>query len=576
MSAPITGFSTVERRLVAYLVALWRLRAPIRSMKPDADGVPPRRARITDGLIWMPGSPPGVPGAQAADLHRATLVHAGAHVRFSGPRFPVAGLKPVQVALVSLIEDARVEHLALREHPGLIRVWRPFHTAQAGDTATATGLMARLARALIDPDYDDDHGWVAKGRRLFFDAADGWDDPALSRRIGGLLGNDLGQMRLSFNAKTHVVEPAYRDDNLGLWDAGETPPIPSPETDTVHEAFRTEREERDDGAPDDDRALDAPPQRVAPLDATARPVGEEEIAAPPVRYPEWDHRIGTERPNWTQLVERVPGTGDAALIGHAVERHAAAIDRLTTLVRSASVGRPERLRRQAEGDRLDLDACIEVMIDRRQGGNPEPRVHTSLVRRNRDLSVLLLLDVSASTADRVPGGDRSILAVERDAAALFGHALDRLGDPFAIHAFRSNGRDDVSYYRIKDFGRSYDGAAKARLAGLRAGLSTRLGTALRHGGRLLARQPSHRRLLLVVTDGEPSDIDVADRRLLIEDTRKAVLGLTPQGIDCFVVGLDPQGRDYLSRMFGARNLTIIDRAERLPDALPTLYLRLSI
>lgn len=568
---PSAAFAAVERRLSAYLVALWRLRAPIRPMRPDASGTPPRRLRLSDGLIWVPDRLRGVRADHAAELYRAALVHAGAHLRFSGPRFPAGTLKPIQMALVSLIEDARVEHLAMREYPGLLHVWRPFHVAEGGGPPNAPGLMARLARALIDPDYDDGDAWVSKGRRLFFDGRAEWETPEVSRRIGGLLGNDLGQMRLSFNPKTHVVEPAYRDDNLGLWDSDVPPPA---DGETACEALRTEREERDGGRPDDLPVPDVE-ERAPVTELPARPAGEEEMAAPPALYPEWDYRIARERPNWTRVVERVPGVGDPAGVRGAATRHTAVAERLAALVRAVGVGRPQRLRRQFEGDRLDLDACIEVMVSRRRNEIPDPRVHAALQHRTRDLSALLLLDVSASTGDPVPDGARTVMAAERDAAALFAAALDRIGDSFAIHAFRSNGRNDVSYYRLKDFRQAYDDAAMARLAGLDAGLSTRLGAALRHGGRLLARQASHRRLLLVVTDGEPSDIDVADRRLLVEDARQAVFSLAAHGIDVFAIGLDPGGRPCLARMFGVHKCTVVDRIERLADLLPNLFLTLS-
>ncbi|KAA0595967.1 hypothetical protein J2848_002538 [Azospirillum lipoferum] len=571
-TVPPVPFAPFERRLSAFLVALWRLRAPIRPMRPDANGMPPRRLRLTDGLIWVPDSLPGIHADQAAGLYRAALVHAGAHLRFSSPRFPVGTLKPVQVALVSLIEDARVEHLAMREYPGLLQVWRPFHVAEGGGTPNAPGLMARLARALIDPDYDDGDAWVSKGRSLFFDGRAEWETHEFSRRVGGLLGNDLGQMRLSFNPKTHVVEPAYRDDNLGLWESN----VPaSAEGETAYESLRTEREERDDGRPDDTSLGIEAEERAPVAEAPGCPAGEEEMAAPPALYSEWDYRIARERPNWVRVVERVPGVGDPAEVRNAATRHAAVADRLAALVRAAGVGRPQRLHRQLEGDRLDLDACIEVMVSRCRNEIPDPRIHAALQHRTRDLSALLLLDVSASTGDQVPDGIRPVLEVERDAAALFATALDRIGDRFAIHAFRSNGRNDVSYYRLKDFREAYDDAAMARLASLRPGLSTRLGAALRHGGRLLGRQSSHRRLLLVVTDGEPSDIDVADRRLLVEDTRQAVFSLAAQGIDAFGIGLDPGGRKYLTRMFGVRNSTVVDHVERLADLLPNLFLTLS-
>jgi nitric oxide reductase NorD protein len=118
-----------------------------------------------------------------------------------------------------LVEDARVEQLAIGRFPGLRRFWLPFHLAEASGVVTAPALMARLSRALLDPSYFDPHGWVNKGRDLFFAERVRWTDPAISRSIGGLLGNDLGQMRVQFNPRTYVVEPAYRDDHQGLWGA---------------------------------------------------------------------------------------------------------------------------------------------------------------------------------------------------------------------------------------------------------------------------------------------------------------------------------------------------------------------
>ena len=153
--------------------------------------------------------------------------------------------------------------------------------------------------------------------------------------------------------------------------------------------------------------------------------------------------------------------------------------------------------------------------------------------------------------------------------------MSGLGDPFAIHAFCSNGREEVRYLRVKDFNEPYDTAAKSRLAGLKGSLSTRIGAALRHAGAELARQLTYRRLLLVVTDGEPSDIDIPDRRYLVEDARKAVANLAHAGIDVFCVGLDAGGDSYLSRIFGQRNFLVIDRLQRLPEKLPMLYFRLT-
>jgi nitric oxide reductase NorD protein len=565
-------FADVERQLKAFVMALWRMAPPLRATSAGS-AERARRSSVVGGLVRMPEAFVGFVGRSAKDLYFAALAHVCAHLRFSNVRFPVGKLKPVQVALVSLIEDARVEQLAMATHPGLRRLWLPYHVGLAAGATTAPALMARLSRALIDPAYVDDNGWVQKGKDLFFGDRRGWTDPAISRSIGSLLGNDLGQMRVQFNARTYVVEPPYRDDNQGLWDFPHTGSA-SPEAETIFESVRfdqaageTESPDRQRGARDDETPDGA--NRTALIEADA------EIGIPVARYPEWDYLIGQDRAEWTTLLEYEPEDGRAAKVDQILERNPQLVYRIEKLIHSAKVSRPVRLRRQPEGDRLDLEACIDAARDRRLGQTPDPKVYARLDRRYRDLSVLLLLDVSQSTNDIVGSAGVSVLELEREAAALLAHAMDGLGDPFAIHAFCSDGRADVRYYRVKDFADPYGAAAKRRLAGLTARLSTRIGAPLRHAGRELASQMSYRKLLLVVTDGEPSDIDVADRRYLVEDARRAIMNLTHHGIDVFCVGLDAGGDSYLTRIFGRRNVLQIDRIEQLSEKLPMLYFKLT-
>lgn len=567
-------FADVERRLKAYLTALWRLHVPIREPFSGEEGKVVSRARLDRGLFRIPPAFPGFEGDDAVRLFRACLAHLGAHLRFTRTRFPVGRLKPMQIALVSLIEDARVEQLAMREFPGFLRLWRPFHTAVPDGPPTAENLFARLARALIDPDYDDLNGWVRKGRALFHEKEPEWGDPAISREIGGRLGNDLGQMRVQFNPRTYLVEPAYRDDNLGLWDFGDAEMPESAETELLFESVRiTPRDEADTKEPDRERD-EAEVDADASPGATAVREVIEEGGTPVARYPEYDYATGRTRPDWTTVVEYAPPMGEESRVRQILEARHDVLNRLAALVRSARVSRPERRRRQAEGDRLDIDSCIDAVISRRRGESPDPRIFVTSERRQRDLSALVLLDVSESTNDRLRAGGETVIALERQAVALLAEALSDLGDPFAIAAFCSNRRDDVHYYRIKDFGAPYGATARSSLAGLTGRLSTRIGTAIRHAAEDLARQSTYRRLLLVITDGEPSDIDVNDRRYLVEDARKAVIAAMRKGIDVFCVGLDSGGDSYLGRVFG-RNVLMIDRIERLPERLPMLYFRLT-
>jgi hypothetical protein len=568
----LISLGEMERLLKAYLAALWGIYPIVRPLPPRKSLMfRPRRATFDRFLIRFPETYPGFTAQESRRLFLAGIAHVGAHIMFTPERFPVGPLKPVQVALVSLIEDARVETLAAQEFPGLGRLWRSFHVAQPNTPLVAEAHMARLARALIDPAYEDDDPWVNKGKMMFFDARSSWDDARISRTIGGLLGNDLGQMRVQFNTKSYVVEPPYRDDNMGVWDFGEPPETQADDADVIYDSFHIEHTEEDKPH---HRQRTEEHQDAAHQAARVRAV-EEDIGMPVARYPEWDHLLGRERPDWTQVVEFEPRPANSDPIELLIAEYPDVVARITKLIRSAKVSQPTRMKRQPEGDRLDLEACIRATIDRRAGRPFEHRVYETTALRYRDLSVLLLLDISESTRDQVRGTDVSVLSLERAATVLLSVAMSGLGDPFAIHAFCSNGRNEVRCVRVKDFQALFDDKTKTRLAGLRSGYSTRIGAALRHAGAELEGQLTHRRLLLVVTDGEPSDIDIKDKRYLVEDARKAVQGLAHRGIDVFCVGLDGGGESYLTRIFGRHNVLLIDRVTALPEKLPMLYLRLT-
>jgi nitric oxide reductase NorD protein len=566
------AFSDSERKLKAYITALWGMQPVLRAAGGREGKPAPRRVSFDGGYIRVPESFSDLDQDGVEPIFRAAVAHVAAHLVFTGGRMKVGTLKPVQIALVSLIEDARVEALAIREFPGLHALWSRFHVAQPHSALVAELLMTRLSRALIDPTYLDDDPWVNKGRTMFFDRRLEWENPAISRQIGDLLGNDLGQMRIQFNAKTYVVEPAYRDDNLGLWDWQDQPPEETEETDVVIEAFRVrqtenEQEEHQRKRNQNDNAGSNVSARETPI--------TEDVGVPVARYGEWDYVLGREKPDWTTIVEFEPRRAATVGLDRILNEYADVENKIQKLIRSARVGRPVRMRRQPEGDRLDLEACIRASIDHRLGVSPDPRVYETSEMQDRDLSVLVLLDISESTKEFVKGTSTTILSVERAATALLAQAMKGLGDPFAIHAFCSNGRAEVRYLRVKDFGQRYNAASVERLAGLRGGLSTRIGAALRHAHRQIEQRQSHRRLVLVITDGEPADIDVEDRKYLVEDARKAVQELGHAGIDVFCVGLDGGGDSYLTRIFGRRSAVQIDRITALPDKLPALYFRLT-
>lgn len=576
--------ATVERRLRGFVQALFGRTLTLRHHTPEEgpDGTGGRKRVAFDGdTVHAPAYVPGLRGERAVHVYRAALAHVAAHREFSGERFKVGRLKPLQVALVSIIEDARVENLAVRRFPGLHDLWLPLHTVRADTAETAGYLLARLSRALIDPDFLDGNPWVEKGRRLFFEARFEWEDPAFARRVGGLLGNDLGQMRVQFNARTYQVEPAYRDDNSGLWDLDEPQGRPEDDPQAMIEGARLSPDEAEP-PPDDtrNRQKDEAEAGDEGRDISVQPVadvreGADEAGEGVSLHPEWDYQAERLRPDWVTVIERRPSLGQPDLVDRILRDNPGVARRTQALIRMARVSRPTRMKRQPEGDRLDLDACLDAAISARIGQTPDPRVYMTSVRRHRDLSVLLLLDVSQSTADRVPGTGGTVLDMELSAASVMAEAMAGLGDRFAIRAFCSNGRHEATVFHVKDFAEPFGPLAKARLGGLESGLSTRMGAFIRHAARTLSGQPTLRRLLLVLTDGEPSDVDTPDRRYLAEDARKAVQALAGQGIDVLGVGLGGGDDQYLRAIFGRRGYIVVPRLAALPHRLLSIYMRLA-
>jgi len=477
----------------------------------------------------------------------------------------------MQIALVGLIEDARVEALAMRFFPGLYRLWAPFHVADPSGVITAPTLLARLARALFDPQYVDADGFVEKGRALFAAEKDRLDDVSVSRRIGSLLGNDLGQMRVQFNARTHMVEPVYRDDGLGLWDFGDQVQAQDDIIEIMVDAARIERRDEADNPDRRREEAESAPDAVG----RARERAQDERGPILATYPEWDCDAKTERPDWATVRAAPVWPGDGGSIDAALDNIPAVRARIRRLVRSSKVGRHERLKRRRDGAELDLDAALDAVIALRSGNLPDDRVFRTMARRKRDLSVTILLDVSESTRDRVVTSGTSVLDVERLAVVTLAEALAALNDPFALRAFASAGCEDVRVFCLKDFGEPFGAAVKARLAHLEPHLSTRLGTALRHAGSEIATMSSYRKLIVVLTDGEPSDIDVVDPRDLVEDARRAVLSLRSRGIDVFGVTLDPSGAGSGAAVFGRGQHMPVRRLEDLPSRLAELYFRLA-
>lgn len=518
---------------------------------------PPLRPVLTGRHLLLPDSYTVADGTDRYRIYRAAVAHAAAHLLFSPLHQPVASLKPMGVAVVSAVEDARAERLLLRELPG-VRAW--FMEFLAVDTVPGdlgfAALITRMSRALFDPCYEDNNHWVNKARELFHAAEEehGLCDYTAFRGLASVLANDLGQMRVRFNPQEYSVPVVYRDDNSCLWDFGAPPEPQGPPQELQVRGAVFERV----------------PREAAPASGDP-PGGALEVETGRFVYPEWDHRIGLERQDWCTVIESLAGWRPDPLHSATVPPTVAHVP----LARRAHLSRARRLRRQWEGDDIDLDSAIEVMVERTMRRASEARLFMRPGKEPQASHVIVLLDLSESANDRIGGTMRSVLDLEKQAALTLVNAVRQGSDRIAVHGFASETRNRVHYRRLLDVDAPLDAAGARRILSAEAGLSTRMGAALRHAARQLAPRRGERRAIILVTDGAPSDVDVFDPEYLIEDARQAVQCAARRGVDCYCVAVDAAADAYVRRIFGWRNYRVVDSAETLPAHLASLYARLA-
>lgn len=441
-----------------------------------------------------------LPPATAPALAQAAVAHAAAHLLHSRAGQHARGRKPLVLALLSAVEDARVERLLAAELPGVRRWFAAWLPRAAPPGLGFAALMARLDRALADPLAQDGHHWVQRAQQGFW-ALPATAAPAAFADLALVLANMLGQMRVPFDTQYRPVA-AYRDDHSYLWDHARTA--------------------------DEDALAQHAGGGAAPQGGPA--------AAPVLRefhYGEWHEKLGLWRAAWCRVQEHAPA-----------RRSAAPAPRL------------RRLPPEAEGETLDLQAAVDACADRRRARSWDPRLFRRMAPRLR-ASVLVLLDLSQSTQSGWRGGPLSVQAAQQRVAVRLARQLAAQGARVAVHGFASNGRAAVGYWRAVEFGAPCDAAS---LAALPVRHSTRLGAALRHAQALLAAQASPRRSLVLLSDGQPWDIDVFEAGHLLHDARQAVEGLRAAGMQVSCIASDADAWAALQPVFGAAGLYLLDAA----------------
>ncbi|MDP9370992.1 MAG: hypothetical protein M3Q65_00745, partial [Chloroflexota bacterium] len=602
---PLT-LPAVERVLALYTTGLTDGALTIASHAEAAEG-----GAFTDGrTIFLPERLDRYEGrASNLRLYKALIAHAAAQVLY-GTLDGDGGLDPLgtapepalATALFDLVEGTRLSARLGTEFPGIgrdlaalaadAREERPplarlrgraqLHEAllrhllatpaPPNDDAAPrpeTGLPQRAAEryrellAILPPTGE----WVTLGRAesvglalaLARGLADLRPEPLPSLRPGPAQGRLLppppfGRSRIRLDRLRREVAITLAESRREPPEPPRLPKPPAPDAPARGPALVVEGQGPPPPLPNEERRRDdAGGRQVAISYADTSPqfrsrlvplTAEEKRGA--FLYPEWDVTLNAYRPEWCALRPRRLRAAGTEYVERVLRRHHAQVQ---ALKRQFETLRPERqrLRRQDDGEDLDLDAVVASHVDRRLGLPPDERPYMHIREARRDIAVAFLIDLSGSTGGYIAGprgGDR-VIDVAKQSLVLLCEALATLDDRYAIYGFSGATRKGCEFYEVKDFAAGYDDEVKRRLGGLIPLAYTRLGPPIRHTTTLLGVVPARVRLLMLLSDGRPNDFDAYGGEYGIADTRKALLEARGRGIRTFCLTIDAEARDYM-------------------------------
>jgi len=289
-----------------------------------------------------------------------------------------------------------------------------------------------------------------------------------------------------------------------------------------------------------------------------------------LKLPEWDYKQQTLVADRCLLQPMLPKGATAKKLPIKLQKLAKTIQAQFEQLRSVRYW----LKAEPQGEELDLSAWLDFHVESKISPTAQRGLYKSFKGNNRDLSCLLLADLSMSTDSHLNDNSR-VIDVVQDSMLLFGEALQSVGDSFAMYGFSSVKRHHVRFTMLKNFNERYDDQIRGRIQAIKPGFYTRMGAAIRQATMVINEQKTSEKLLLIITDGKPNDIDHYEGRFGIEDTHQAINEAKKLGIKPFCITIDTDAQDYLPYLFGSDGFTVILRPEQLPIRLPQLYHQLT-
>jgi hypothetical protein len=292
-------------------------------------------------------------------------------------------------------------------------------------------------------------------------------------------------------------------------------------------------------------------------------------------YKEWDCNVEDYLNDHVRVVEKSLDGYHNGYYHQVLLRHHALVKKVKYAFELLKPEGLKILRQWVEGDEFDYRALLDFALDKRAGITPSDRLYIKRVKEQRDVAVLLLVDLSRSTANKTYGASTTnVLDVEKEAIVLFCEALQVIGDTFAIAGFSGTGRLGVDYFRIKDFDQDMTDSVKQKISAMTPQRSTRMGAAIRHGASKFGRVASKVRLIIVLSDGFPNDVDYK-QDYAIKDTRRAISEVHSKHIYVHSITVNLARYSKLDDLYGGLNHNVISDIGELPDKLLRVYSRLT-
>ncbi|MEE9348723.1 MAG: VWA domain-containing protein [Flavobacteriaceae bacterium] len=286
-----------------------------------------------------------------------------------------------------------------------------------------------------------------------------------------------------------------------------------------------------------------------------------------ITYDEWDYKKRAYKDDFCKVYPKKIKENDVSYYKKTLKDNASTLMGLRKMLTNVN-NKYQQQRRQTQGEEFDLDALTDLYIDVHSGHSPSEKIYLSKRKKEKDLSILMLLDVSLSS-DGYAANNR-VIDVEKQVSILFGEILEEFNVDFSINAFFSKTRNYATYLTLKDFDDDWQ-KAKYKIGAVEPEGYTRIGTAIRHSGTLLNQRSTKNKWVILISDGKPNDYDKYEGKYGISDVKQALRELNEQNINSYALAIEANAKYYLPQMFGANHYEILTTPVELLQSLTKLY-----